>query len=99
MKLAQRYIELDFLVSLAGSVTYPSALDRVEVARELPLDKLLVETDSPFLAPQPYRGQRNEPSYISLVVDRIAQIRDIPTEMVAQATAPNTINLFHLPAS
>ena len=96
MKLAQRYIELGFLISLAGSVTYPSALDRVEVARELPLDKLLVETDSPFLAPQLHRGQRNEPSYVSLVVDKIAQIRGTPAELVAQTTAQNAIHLFHL---
>ena len=97
MKLAWRYIGLGFLISLAGSVTYPSALDRVEVARELPLDELVVETDSPFLAPQLHRGQRNEPSYVSLVVDRIAQIRQVPAEIIAQATARNAINLFHLP--
>jgi len=97
MKLARRYIELGFLVSLAGSITYPSAVDQVEVTRELPLDRLLVETDSPFLAPQLHRGQRNEPLYISLVVDRIAQIRGSPAELVAQVTARNAINLFHLP--
>ena len=96
-KLAWRYIELGFLISLAGPITYPSAHDLLEIARELPLDKLLVETDSPFLAPQLYRGQRNEPSYISLVVDRIAQIRGISTELVAQTTAQNTVHLFHLP--
>jgi TatD DNase family protein len=95
-KLAWRYIELGFLVSLAGPVTYPSALDRVEVAREMPLDKLLVETDSPFLPPQPYRGQRNEPSYVSLIVEKIAQIKGVPSELVAQITAQNTISLFQL---
>jgi len=99
MKLARRYIELGFMISLAGPVTYPSARDGVEVARELPLDKLLVETDSPFLAPQLHRGRRNEPSYVSLIVDRIAQLRGIPTELIAQATAQNAINLFRLPNS
>ncbi len=96
IKLAQRYIELGFLVSLPGTVTYPSALDLVKVAGELPLDRLLVETDSPFLAPQLYRGRRNEPSYIPLVVNRIAQIRGISADLVAQATAQNAIRLFRL---
>lgn len=96
IKLAQRYIELGFLVSLPGTVTYPSALDLVKVAGELPLDRLLVETDSPFLAPQLHRGRRNEPSYIPLVVNRIAQIRGISADLVAQATAQNAIRLFRL---
>ncbi|MFC2002368.1 TatD family hydrolase [Chloroflexota bacterium] len=95
--LAERYIEMGFLISLPGSVTYPAARDKVEVARQLPLDELLVETDSPFLAPQLHRGQRNEPSYIPIIVDKIARIKEIPAETVAQATAQNTISLFHLP--
>lgn len=97
IELARRYIELGFLISIAGPVTYPSAIDRVDVARELPLDRLVVETDSPFLSPQLYRGKRNEPAYVSLVVDRIAQIRQVPGEVVAQATAQNAIALFGLP--
>lgn len=94
--LAQRYIKMGFLISLPGSITYPSARDKIGVARELSLDKLLVETDSPFLAPQLHHGQRNEPSYVSLVVDKIAEVRQVPAEIVAQATAQNAINLFHL---
>ncbi|MFC1892952.1 TatD family hydrolase [Chloroflexota bacterium] len=99
VELARRYIELGFLVSLSGPVTYPSASDQVEVARELPLGKLMVETDSPFLAPQLYRGQRNEPSYVSLVVDRIAQLRGVTVEVVAQATMQNAIRFFRLPSN
>jgi TatD DNase family protein len=95
--LAHHFISLGFLISLPGSLTYPSANAMVEVALELPLDKLLVETDSPFLAPQRYRGQRNEPSYVSLVVDKIAEVRQVPAEMIAHTTAQNAINLFHLP--
>lgn len=97
--LAWRYIELGFFISLPGSITYPRAREKIEVARELPLDRLLVETDSPFLAPQLHRGRRNEPSYLPLIVDKIAQIRQLPAETVAQATAQNTINLFHLTVS
>ena len=97
ISLAERYIEMGFLISLPGSVTYPSAQDKVEVARWIPLDKLLVETDSPFLTPQLYRGRRNEPSYIPLIVDRIAQIKGLSVETMAQATAANTVSLFQLP--
>jgi len=96
-RLAERYIKMGFLISLPGSVTYPSAQDKVEVARWVPLDKLLVETDSPFLTPQLYRGRRNEPSYIPLIVDRIAQIKGLSVEAMAQATAANTVGLFRLP--
>ena len=80
-------------------MTYPSAHDRLEVAASLPLDKLLVETDSPFLAPQLHRGQRNEPAYVSLIVDRIAQVRGMAVETVARATAENASRLFDLPES
>ncbi len=99
IELARRYIGLGFLISLAGPVTYPSAHDRREVAAALPLDKLLIETDSPFLAPQAHRGQRNEPAYVSLVAGRIAGIRGLTVEVVAQATSENTIRLFRLPVS
>ncbi len=96
-RLAERYIKMGFLISLPGSVTYPSAQDKVEVARWVPLDKLMVETDSPFLTPQLYRGRRNEPSYIPLIVDKIAQIKGLSVETMAQATAANTVSLFQLP--
>ena len=85
------------MVSLAGSLTYPKAIDRVAVARELPLEKLLVETDSPFLPPQSFRGKRNEPSYVILVAEKVAQVKGLPVAAVAQATAKNTIEMFRLP--
>lgn len=94
--LAHRYIELGFLISLPASITYPSARDKIEIAQKLTLDKLLVETDAPFLPPQLYRGQRNEPSYVAFVVTKIAEVRRVPADTVAQATAQNAINLFHL---
>ncbi|MFC2022621.1 TatD family hydrolase [Chloroflexota bacterium] len=93
---ARRYIELGFLVSLAGPVTYPSAHDRVWVAKGVPLERLLVETDSPFLAPQLHRGQRNEPAYVMMIVDRIAQLRGVAAEAIARATADNAVRLFRL---
>jgi TatD DNase family protein len=95
--MARRYIELGFYISLAGSVTYPSAGDLVEVARELPLERLLLETDAPFLAPQAYRGKRNEPAYMVHTAGKVAEIRQAPVEAVAEAAAGNTIELFRLP--
>jgi len=97
--MARRYIELGFYISLAGSVTYPSAGELVEVARELPLDRLLLETDAPFLAPQAHRGKRNEPAYITLTAEKVAEVRQAPLEAVAEAAAHNTIELFRLPVS
>jgi TatD DNase family protein len=99
MEMARRYIELGFYISLAGSVTYPSAGELVEVAREVPLDRLLLETDAPFLAPQAHRGRRNEPAYVALTAQKVADIRQVPVEVVAEAAAGNTIKLFHLPIS
>jgi TatD DNase family protein len=95
--MARRYIELGFYISLAGSVTYPSAGELVEVAREVSLDSLLLETDAPFLAPQAYRGKRNEPAYVALTADKVAEVRQVPVETIAEAAARNTIELFRLP--
>jgi len=99
IKMARRYIELGFYISLAGSVTYPSAGELVEVARELPLDRLLLETDCPFLAPQAHRGKRNEPAYVALTAEKVAGVRQAPVEVVAETAARNTIELFRLPIS
>jgi len=99
MAMARRYIELGFYISLAGSVTYPSAGELVEVARELPLDRLLLETDCPFLAPQAHRGKRNEPAYVALTAEKVAGVRQAPVEVVAETAARNTIELFRLPIS
>ena len=97
VELAQKYIDIGFCISLAGSVTYPSAGELVQVAREIPLDRLLLETDAPFLAPQAYRGKRNEPAYVALIAEKVAQVREVPREVVAAAAAKNTISLFKLP--
>ena len=97
--MARRYIELGFYISLAGSVTYPSAGELVGVAREVPLDRLLLETDCPFLAPQAHRGKRNEPAYIALTAEKVAEVRQAPVEVMAETAARNTIELFRLPIS
>jgi TatD DNase family protein len=95
--LARRYIDIGFYISLAGSVTYPSAGELVQVAREVPLNRLLLETDAPFLSPQAYRGKRNEPAFVTLTAEKVAQVREVPRDEIANATAKNAIELFRLP--
>ena len=95
IELAGRYIEMGFLISIAGPVTYRNS-HAVDIARDIPLEKLVVETDCPYLAPHPYRGKRNEPSYLSFVVEKIGQIRGIPSDLIAEQTTNNAIRLFRL---
>ena len=91
---ARSGMEMGFLVSFAGNVTYPKAQNLRDVAREIPLDRLLVETDSPFLAPQPHRGRRNEPAYVAEVARTIGNVRNLPADEVARATSENFRRLF-----
>jgi TatD DNase family protein len=87
-------VEMGFLISFAGNVTYPKAQNLRDVAREIALDRLLVETDSPFLAPQPYRGRRNEPAHVAEVARTIGNVRDLPPNQVAEMTSANFRRFF-----
>jgi TatD DNase family protein len=93
---ASRGMDAGFLVSFAGNVTFPKASSLREVAKQIPRDRLLIETDSPFLTPVPHRGKRNEPSYVALVAAQLAALYGIPPEQIGEET---TRNLLHfLPA-
>jgi TatD DNase family protein len=92
---ARRCLDIGFYVSLAGIVTFPRALELKEVARMVPLDRLLIETDSPFLAPVPHRGKRNEPAYVARVADAIAELRGTTAAAIAEATRRNHVRLFN----
>ena len=96
-RFAEAAIELGFLISFSGVVTFKNAKDLQETAKYLPLDKLLVETDSPFLAPAPYRGRRNEPAYVVETARAIADLRGIEVEEFARVTSGNFARLFRLP--
>lgn len=92
--MARRVLDLGFHISLAGIVTFPRALELKEVGRMVPLDRLLIETDSPFLAPVPYRGKRNEPAHVTRVAETIAELRGIDANAVARAALDNFTRLF-----
>ena len=94
LALAEEASNLGFCIALGGPVTFTNARRPVEVARQLPLDRLLVETDCPYLTPEPFRGRRNEPAYVRYVAERLAQIRAQPVEVVAKATTQNALTLF-----
>jgi TatD DNase family protein len=87
-------LALGFYVSLAGILTFPKAAELRDVARAVPLDRLLTETDSPFLAPVPYRGKRNEPAYVARVVETLGEMHEAPAGDLARRTASNFHTLF-----
>lgn len=92
---ADEVIGMNFHISLGGPVTFKNAQLPKDIAVHVPLEKLLVETDAPFLTPHPYRGKRNEPSYVKLVAEKIAELRDMPYEAFAKATTQNAERLFN----
>ncbi|MBP2242572.1 TatD DNase family protein [Cytobacillus eiseniae] len=91
---AKECVDMNFYISLGGPVTFKNAKKPKEVAEAIPLEKLLIETDCPYLAPHPYRGKRNEPSYVKLVAEQIAEIKGLTLEEVAHATTANANKLF-----
>ncbi len=95
-EMAKEFIKLGFYISLGGPVTFKNAKEPKLIAKEIPLDKLLIETDCPFLAPTPFRGKRNESAYVKYVCEEIANIRGISFEEVDRATTANAKNLFKI---
>jgi len=93
---ARRGMEMGFLISFAGNSTYPKTQNLRDVAKALPLENILIETDAPYLAPLPYRGKRNEPAYVAEVARMLASVRDLAAEEFAARTAGNFRRLFHL---
>lgn len=93
-ELAARALDLGFYVSFSGIVTFKNAGDLRDVAASVPLDRLLIETDAPYLAPVPHRGKRNEPAFVADTAALVAKLRGIPTEILAEATTANFFRLF-----
>jgi TatD DNase family protein len=96
VEIARRCLDLGLLVSLAGPVTYPNARALPDVARFVPADRLVVETDCPYLPPQPYRGKRNEPSYLVITAARVADVRKESLDELGPRMAENARRLFRI---
>ena len=94
MTLAKKVLDLGFYISIPGVVTFKNGLALQEVASKIPLDTMLLETDGPFLSPVPWRGKRNEPSYVAYTAQKIADLRGISLEAVAEQCSKNTLSLF-----
>ena len=95
-EMVSAFLKLGLLISLSGPVTFKNGHKPKEVAKVVPLDKLLIETDSPYLAPHPFRGERNEPAHVKLVAEEIARQKNISYNDVAQATTNNANTLFRI---
>lgn len=97
VETAKICIDLNFMISLGGPVTFKNAKKPKEVATEIPLEYLMIETDAPYLAPHPHRGKRNEPALVTLVAEEIARLKNITIEDVAKATTENAVKFYKLP--
>lgn len=96
-EIAQEFLKLGFLISFTGSITYAKPKSELfKVVKEVPLNKIIIETDCPYLSPAPHRGERNEPLYVKYIAQKIAQVRGIDLEEVEKATTENAIKLFNL---
>ena len=97
-QVARAALDLGFYISFSGIVTFKSAKDLQAVALEVPLERILIETDSPYLAPMPHRGKMNEPGFVAHVGEYIAKLKGIPVEQVAEQTSANFFKLFNVVA-
>jgi TatD DNase family protein len=95
-EVANAALELGFHISFSGIVTFKNAVELKEVARRVPLDRMLIETDSPYLAPVPFRGKRNQPAWVRYVGEAVAQLRGVPVDVIARATSENFFRLFRI---
>ncbi len=96
MAMAKEAMNLNFYISFSGIVTFNNAKEIQQVAREMPLERMLIETDSPYLAPVPHRGQSNQPAYVRYVAEFIAKLRGVEVDVVARQTTANFFKLFQL---
>ncbi len=93
-EIAKKYLDLDFFISFSGIVTFNRAAEVREVARKIPFDRILIETDSPYLAPVPLRGRKNEPANVKYVAQVVAEVRDVDMETLQDQLVENTLELF-----
>ena len=96
IETARELMKLGFYISFAGPVVFPKSIKLKEVAKEIPMDRLLIETDSPYLTPPPHRGERNDPSYVIYVAQEIARLKHMAIEDVIAQTRKNALDIYHI---
>lgn len=94
LEVAKEYIKKGFIISFAGPITFKNAAKLPDIVAYVPMDQFFIETDSPYLAPVPYRGKRNEPAYVVEVAKKIAEIKNLPTEAIAEQSYQNVCNFY-----
>ena len=94
---AEKFLELGGMISITGIVTFPKSEALQEVVKNMPLERMMLETDAPFLAPEPHRGKRNEPLFVTEVAKKVAELRGVSVKAIATATTANAISFFQLP--
>jgi TatD DNase family protein len=94
LEVAKQCMDMNFYISFGGPVTFKNAKKPKEVAAEIPMDRILIETDCPYLTPHPFRGKRNEPSYVKYVAEQIATLKEVSVEEIARKTSDNAMRLF-----
>ncbi len=93
-EVARRALDMGFHISFSGIVTFKNATELQSTAAQIPIDRLLIETDAPYLAPIPHRGRQNEPGFVPFVAHKLAQLRGVDDEAIAEATTDNFYRLF-----
>ncbi len=96
LNVAKKFLDVGFMISFTGIITFPNAKELVEVVKFVPLDRMMVETDAPYLAPQQFRGKRNEPLYVKYVAEKVAETKSVQLEDVARQTTENAEKFFGL---
>jgi TatD DNase family protein len=95
--MAEEAVTLGFYIGLGGPITFKNAGELLNIVKEMPLDRILIETDAPFLSPHPYRGKRNEPARVRLIAEKLAELLAVEVDELAGQVTANTESLFHLP--
>lgn len=96
LQIAREYVDMGFFIGVGGVATFKNSKKLSEVIREIPLERIVIETDCPYMSPEPYRGQRNDSSYLKYVVEKIASIKEIPAEEVERITFENALRLYRI---
>jgi len=96
VEMMHKFLDLGFYIGLDGPVTFKNAHGVHEIAKAVPIDRLVIETDAPYLTPAPYRGKRNEPAYVSYIAEKIAELRGMTYEEVCKVTTENGLKMYHI---